>query len=365
MAATDKQKLDELFAGIESENENVRKMMDEIAAKEKLAYGESGNVEQARKTLAERFIVPPFSVLDARQGYWQERKKAWIGLGVAGKRGRDNTSVFNEGAYPACLFEMRNEMRNKTGVDPEWSVVVEKAIQIGTYTPPMISIVDPVLCEVAYRWFCPANGLIINPTAGESVYGLVASYLGYRYKGVELREEQVEANREQNTEMGLSAEWILGDGQDVYSLVSEDADFIMCCPPYLDLEVYSDDPRDLSAMEYEEFIGVYRKIISESVRRLKDNRFAFFVVGDVRDKKGVYRDFIGSTIQAFKDAGCDLYNQAVLIEASLSAPMRANRQFSAGRKFVKTHQNVLVFVKGDWREAVKACGDVEVSFPNE
>lgn len=34
MAATDKQKLDELFAGIESENENVRKMIAEIGAKE-------------------------------------------------------------------------------------------------------------------------------------------------------------------------------------------------------------------------------------------------------------------------------------------------------------------------------------------
>jgi hypothetical protein len=48
MAATDKQKLDELFAGIESENENVRKMMDEIAAKEKLAYGD--NSEDSKYT---------------------------------------------------------------------------------------------------------------------------------------------------------------------------------------------------------------------------------------------------------------------------------------------------------------------------
>ena len=39
MAATDKQKLDGLFAGIRSENENVKKMMDDIAAKERLAYG--------------------------------------------------------------------------------------------------------------------------------------------------------------------------------------------------------------------------------------------------------------------------------------------------------------------------------------
>ena len=39
MAATDKAKLDELFADIQSENENVQKMLDEIAEKEKLEYG--------------------------------------------------------------------------------------------------------------------------------------------------------------------------------------------------------------------------------------------------------------------------------------------------------------------------------------
>jgi len=39
-------------------------------------------------TLAERFGVPPFSVLDARQGYWQERKRAWLELGIESELGR-------------------------------------------------------------------------------------------------------------------------------------------------------------------------------------------------------------------------------------------------------------------------------------
>lgn len=47
--------------------------------------------EVARATLAERFILPPFSVLDARQGYWQERKRAWIALGIQSELGRGMT----------------------------------------------------------------------------------------------------------------------------------------------------------------------------------------------------------------------------------------------------------------------------------
>jgi hypothetical protein len=40
------------------------------------------------KSLAERVGVPPFSVLDARQGYWQERKRAWLALGIQSEIGR-------------------------------------------------------------------------------------------------------------------------------------------------------------------------------------------------------------------------------------------------------------------------------------
>jgi hypothetical protein len=48
--------------------------------------------ETARATLAERFGVPPFSVLNAREGVWQDRKRAWIGLGIKSELGRGITN---------------------------------------------------------------------------------------------------------------------------------------------------------------------------------------------------------------------------------------------------------------------------------
>src|SRR5690242_12336191 len=59
------------------------------------------------------------------------------------------------------------------------------------------SIFDPVLCELAYRWFCPPDGLILDPFAGGSVRGIVASKLGRRYIGIDLSARQIEANRTQ------------------------------------------------------------------------------------------------------------------------------------------------------------------------
>jgi len=56
--------------------------------------GGSGNppagspASEPSTTLAERFGIPPFSVLDARKGWWQERKRAWIDLGIRSELGR-------------------------------------------------------------------------------------------------------------------------------------------------------------------------------------------------------------------------------------------------------------------------------------
>ena len=43
-------------------------------------------------SLAERFMIPPFSVLNARGGWWQERKAAWLALGIQSELGRGETA---------------------------------------------------------------------------------------------------------------------------------------------------------------------------------------------------------------------------------------------------------------------------------
>lgn len=39
-------------------------------------------------SLADRFMIPPFSVLNAREGWWQDRKRAWLALGIKSELGR-------------------------------------------------------------------------------------------------------------------------------------------------------------------------------------------------------------------------------------------------------------------------------------
>lgn len=223
------------------------------------------------------------------------------------------------------------------------------------------SIFDPVLCEIAYRWYCPPGGMVLDPFAGGSVRGIVASRLGRRYVGIELRPEQIAANRAQLALAGDPApEWREGDARDVAAIAKDiKADLIFSCPPYWNLEVYSDDARDLSTMARDDFFAAQAIVIRDSVSRLKADRFAMWVCGDVRDKSGFYVNMFGETVRAFEQAGARLYNQKILVTACGSLPIRIRKQFESGRKVGNTHQYVLVFCKGDWKKATAACGPTE------
>lgn len=109
--------------------------------------------------------------------------------------------------------------------------------------------------------------------AGGSVRGLVAAVLGLHYTGIELRAEQIAANEKQVIPVLGEApvtrpRWVEGDRLDVLPS-ADDADLIFGCPPYFDLERYSDDPRDLSTMTTEQFTTAYRRMIALAAERLR------------------------------------------------------------------------------------------------
>lgn len=294
-------------------------------------FGDPINPKQS--PLESKFLVSPFTTLSARDGDWQSRKAAWLSIGIESEIGRASGLIGGGNRMGYDMLEKIDGSNRKSN---------------GT------SVFDPVLCEIAYRWFTCAGMQVVDPFAGGSVRGVVASILGRKYWGSELRQEQVEANRLQADKLCYTnhPQYVCGDSMETMTQ-APDADFIFSCPPYGDLEKYSDDPKDLSAMEWHTFIAAYKRIILRAVKRLKDNRFACFVVGNFRCKNGFYRNFVSETINGFESCGVRLYNDAILMTALGNAGMRANRQFSAARKLVKTHQNILVFCKGDPRRATR------------
>lgn len=290
--------------------------------------------EEANKKLTDKFLIPPTSVFDTRQGYWQERKRAWKDIGISSEVGRD------EALLGSGLKLLANKLGSKT--------------LTGT------SIFDPVLCEIIYKWFNVHQGNIFDCFAGGSVRGIVAEKLGYKYTGIDLRKEQVEANILNANELNLNPTWICDDSLNADLYVEDNSvDLLFSCPPYADLEVYSDDERDISNMDYEQFKDVYKKIIDIACRKVKDDRFAVFVVGDVRDKKGYYRNFVDYTKECFNNNGFMTYNEIILLEQLGTIPMRARLVFKK-RKVAKAHQNILIFYKGDINNIPCNYSNIEV-----
>jgi hypothetical protein len=275
-----------------------------------------GNEIIKDELLRDRFIEPPFSVLDTKTGNWQRRKKLWTQKGIKSEVGRQENLL----KFSATLLQ------NQSGT----------------------SIFDPALCEVLYNWFAPDYGTILDPFAGGSVRGIVANYLGYRYTGIDIREEQINSNKEQALSIlavDNQPNYYVGDSNQVLDELTENRyDLVFSCPPYADLEVYSDLKEDISTMNYEDFMIAYKSIIKKACRLLKKECYACFVVGEVRDKKGNYIGFVPDTINAFREAGLSFYNEAILLNAVGTACMRVNGNMK-NKKLVKIHQNILVFKK--------------------
>jgi len=326
--------------------------LDDLAALKYTGPDEPDQIIASRK-LAERFLVPPFSILDARQGYWQERKRAWIALGIQSELGRPQNALRPE-------IPTEGNARLRSGAYGAQAHIGPDGRLVYTPTVGIVSIFDPVLCEVAYRWWCPSGGLVLDPFAGGSVRGIVAGRLGLEYVGYDLREDQIAANEVQWQAIHGegTVRWIRGDSR--AAPLPERADFVFTCPPYYDLERYSDDPADLAnAATYAEFLADYAHIIGRAVERLRDDRFACVVVGEVRDGEGLCRGLVPDTVQVFEAAGLALYNEAILVTPVGSLAVRAAKIFEAARKTGKGHQNVLVFVKGNPELAAGACAPVE------
>lgn len=288
-------------------------------------------------SLADKFGVPPMSVLDRRTGEWQDRKRRWGLLGIQSELGRDDSLLY---------------VGRDTGtLDP----VSQKILDAGG-----TSIFDPAICELVYRWHTLPGDRVVDPFAGGSVRGIVASTLARWYVGIDLRTEQVEANEAQ-THLGsdIAPRWIQGDSLRLHDHLDpmDEFDLVFSCPPYADLEVYSDMPNDLSRMAYPDFRDAHAAIIAAATARLRPDRFAAWVISDVRDKRGAYRGLVADTIRAFEAAGLSYHNDCVLLDQSATGALRAERPFRATRKVTRVHQHLLIFVKGSAKKAAARLED--------
>lgn len=397
------------------------------AERERILAAEEHSINPARRRefvdceppgeLANEFVAPPFSVLDGRSGWWLERKRRWLSLSIVGSAGReigtgrshrgDNAAYLAGGKYTGGeRYEKPRKLRSHN--IEEWDEQArgdgafsradrnaefryadtanadldEKTRRaLSAYAAPGgvvhryahetesvtgVSTFDPVLCELVCRWFCPYRGHVLDPWAGGTTLGCVASYLGYQFTGIEVRPEQVDANKRQAANIeGLEPppQWILGDSREVLPTDEHRGqyDLLFTDPPYFNLEVYSGDSKDGSThREYKYFLLWYQNVLAAAIDALRPNRFAVLKIGEVRNASGVYCNFVGDSISTMRALGLHYYNEIVLLTPIGSLPVRTGAQFRGNRKVGKAHQNVLVFWKGNPQAIEGLCRPIRL-----
>lgn len=268
------------------------------------------NTEQGG--LVKRYTAPSFSVLDTMQGYWQDRKKQW-----------------------EELIQDKGETREELIGD--------------TYG---VSVFDSCLADILTQWFTPetTNNKIIDPFSGDSIIGYVSSKKNNQFTGIELRKEQCKINNQRIQNFSKS-KYINDDAQNVLDHIPKKSqDLLISCPPYYNLEVYSDLENDASNQEtYEEFYKILDTAFTNAIQTLKENRFAAIVIGNIRDENGFYYNITGDIINTFQKNNMLLYNWLILKNSTGGAALRAKRNMKT-RKMVKTHQDILIFYNGNPQE---------------
>ena len=293
-------------------------------------------------SLARRFGIVPFDILDATSATWRERKRQWINFGLRSEEGREDVKY--------------------------WNTKLLKSL-------PSVSIFDPVLCEISYRWFTPKKKCkILDPFAGGTVRGIIASFLGHEYHGIDLRQEQVDANNKLYNETlknklpkdHIKPKWYVGDSVNLDKILPKNMtfDMLLTSPPYFNQEKYSDLPQDLNNMDWQGFKKNYQIIIKECAKRMNDGAFAVWNTSDVRHNKTSFFCSLEYVLtEAFESMGMNLYNKLILMRSISSLPIHINKQFPTKRKVGRRYEFVNVYLKAKDDKDIPQIDETVVEIP--
>lgn len=206
-----------------------------------------------------------------------------------------------------------------------------------------VSIFNPHLAMMILSAYCPPKARIYDPFAGGGTRGFIAAAMGHRYYGREIRMEEVQRIKAQQKKLGLPFAISCNDARKPVT-VKHKFDFSYTCPPYYNLEVYSDMPADLSAMgTYDDFLTGIHQTLASTFPAMKAGSLTAWVVGNFRIGDEL-KHFNGDLISLARGIGYKLHDEIVWQGASSLAKLRAGN-FEKARKSVRIHEYIVLLRK--------------------
>jgi DNA modification methylase len=222
------------------------------------------------------------------------------------------------------------------------SILRKDGVFTGTYSVFPIPLMEYILMRYA-----PGKGsTVLDAFAGGPPRAIASSLMGMEYHGVEIRQEQIDENKTAIQGLGLdNIFYHQGDARFLH-IDRGGFDLAVTCPPYFNLEKYSDNPKDISNFSsYAEFNMAMWMTAQAHFPLMKPGAFVCIVVGNFRDKKTKEMiDFRGHTVENFMEAGFIFHQDIVLRKNFASAAKRAGNAWR-GKKLVSVHEYLLVFLK--------------------
>ena len=221
---------------------------------------------------------------------------------------------------------------------------VMRADHDSVYTATYSSFSIPLMEMILVRYGGPAGGKVLDAFSGGAPRAVTSAIMGFEYHGFDIREEALDETRATVDRLNLGGVFLHhGDGRFI-DIDESEFDVAITCPPYFDLETYSDLPTDLSNLSsYEEFnAGMFMCALAHR-KKMKPGAFVCIVVGPFRNKKTKELiDFRADTVLNFQEAGFIWHQEVVLSKNFGSAAKRAGNAWK-GKKLVPIHEYLLVF----------------------
>ena len=210
------------------------------------------------------------------------------------------------------------------------------------------SIFSPAVASWALNLYAPADGgTVVDPFAGGGTRAIIAASLGHHYVGTELREDEAADVTGRATALGFAdrVRIVHGDARSIDQHV-RDADVLLTCPPYWNMERYEGGPADLSqAATYDEFLEGIRDVAKAALFTLKPGAAAVWVVGLHRTSDGTLLPLNHDIARVHRDVGW-VFREEIVLRRIGDGSMTRIGQFEKGRgHLVRQHEYALVFRK--------------------
>ena len=301
MAGRDEERLTELLANLETDNEAIASLLAGLT-----------EFEQPQE-----FWNPPDNTIQgtAQDTVGYDLSSVWL----RGGRGETRLSDY--------ILPLPIKQSGKVGMDAKFSrsPLEEMEYIVRTYMRP-----GDTFLEVCAGWF---------------TFSATAAVWGYSGEGVDIWETSLTFGRKQRGMLPPEAGAFKVVEGDARSLPYSDGSFgfVYCNPPFYQLETYSDDERDLSRdQSLEGWLSRSGDMMEEMARVATDDALIVTVMADAR-KDGRLVPLHSLWIAEAERRGLVLYD--IVVQHLISQQLRIWRRAYNQRRTAKAHEYVITFKK--------------------